>query len=239
MCTYHVPTWYRRKLPVQLITFVHFRSSKHTRCQRYSIAQSILILTRNSYTTVDKELFELQSKNHHRLFRPLNTIWPTFRGAQEVWCQLVILSSWLFVFGGSRTQRTIPHFLVVCGSSCRSCSACRNADITVYFSPFFCFILPPFYSYSYVHRSSIDSFGKFHGEFSQFFFLQRSWVGRTRHAALTWVTFTVTRFEYVKNLLIARAGLASFSFLALQKGWQMRVLTNCTPLSVCHDDRCW
>ena len=53
-------------------------------------------------------------------------------------------------------------------------------------------------------HGSIDSFGKLHGEFAFF----NAPVGT--HAALTWVAFTITEFEHVKNS--ARAdGLASFS----------------------------
>jgi len=54
-------------------------------------------------------------------------------------------------------------------------------------------------------HSSIDSFGKLHGEFA---FLNAP-VGT--HAALTWVAFTITKLEYVKNSRARADGLASFS----------------------------
>lgn len=150
---------------------------------RYSIYKS---LAGNSYTRIDKQLFESQSKNNtspsctaSALFSPIFVWWA--RGM--VWGRLLFYRVDLFLkkeIVGVQTQRRIPYFPVDHRFIDRvGVVLVSNADITVYFFGIFFFIPSSFYCYSYVH-SSIDSLRKLHGEFAFF----NAHVGT--HAALTW-----------------------------------------------------
>jgi len=71
----HVPRTNMVSLEVTYATylvqsFVHFRSTKLNIPDVNDILLNLQVLAGNSYTRIDKQLFESQSKNNHRLFPP-------------------------------------------------------------------------------------------------------------------------------------------------------------------------